>query len=168
MHIAELASRAGVKASTVRFYERKGILGAPKRTPAGYRDYDEDALTYLRFLRRGQELGFTLAELSEFNALSARVRSGDITGAAVAEAARQKLREIDRRIEDLHRTREAITGMLSEQCPDLSAPCPIVSALAAADVLNRPSSAPSRRPPPSAQSRRAARRPRGSRKASEP
>lgn len=114
----------------MRFYERSGSLPEPERTAAGYRDYDLDDLRRLRFLRRGQELGFTLAELTEFSALSDRVRSGVVEAGSVTVAARSKIAEIDARIEDLRRTREAINGLLDTQCLDPSAPCPIIGALA--------------------------------------
>lgn len=129
MHIAELAGRAGVKVSTIRFYERRGLLRMPERTSAGYRQYDDAAVTHLRYLRRGQELGFTLAELAEIGELSDRMRSGGVTASEVAETAERKLRELDDRIEDLRRTRAAITQLLESQCADPSAPCPVVAAL---------------------------------------
>ena len=50
MRIAELAEQARVKVSTVRFYERRGFLAQPLRTPSGYRDYDQNALRQLRFV----------------------------------------------------------------------------------------------------------------------
>ncbi len=131
MRIAELAARARVKVSTVRFYERRGVLAAPSRTANGYREYDDDALQHLRFLRRGQELGFTLRELTEFTMLSAGLRSGSVEAHSVTAAAAGKLREIDARILDLQRTRDAIETLLGEQCVDPSAGCPIVSALTA-------------------------------------
>ena len=131
MRIAELAARARVKVSTVRFYERRGVFAAPPRTTSGYRDYDEDALQRLQFLRRGQELGFTLTELTEFTTMSAGLRSGVVDAHAVTAAAAGKLDEIDARIRDLQRTRDAIGALLSDQCLDPSAACPIVSALTA-------------------------------------
>lgn len=129
MRIAELARRAEVRVSTVRFYERSGVLAAPARTDAGYRDYDAEALRRLRFLRRGQELGFTLAELTAFSTLSDQFRAGTADAGTVAATARAKVAEIDQRIEALRRTRDAITGLLDDQCPDPAAPCPIVRAL---------------------------------------
>jgi len=131
MRIAELASRARVKVSTVRYYEREGIVAAPARTTNGYRHYDDDDLQLLRFLRRGQELGFTLAELTEFTALSAGLRSGSVEAHVVSAAAAGKIREIDDRIADLQHTRDAIEALLRQQCIDPLAPCPIVSALTA-------------------------------------
>ncbi|CAH0250654.1 MerR family transcriptional regulator [Plantibacter cousiniae (nom. nud.)] len=53
MRIAELARLAKVKVSTVRFYERSGVLAEPERTTGGYRDYRETDVVRLRFLRRG-------------------------------------------------------------------------------------------------------------------
>ncbi len=129
MRITELARRAGVKSSTVRYYERSGLLAEPARTHGGYRDYDDDAVTTLRFLRRGQELGFTLAELAAFTALSAAVRGGEVSRVEVDAVARAKLREIDARIEDLHRTRDALAGLLDAECLDPDAACPVVAAL---------------------------------------
>jgi DNA-binding transcriptional MerR regulator len=131
MRIAELAGRARVKVSTVRFYERRGFLARPLRTTGGYRDYDDTALTQLRFLRRGQELGFTLNELTEFSAMSAELRSGVIDARSVTAIAVDKLQEIDYRIQDLQRTRDALETLLDQQCIDSTARCPIVQALGA-------------------------------------
>jgi DNA-binding transcriptional MerR regulator len=126
----ELARRAGVKVSTVRFYERSGVLPVPDRTANGYRDYRESDVRRMRFLRRGQELGFTLAELNAFDRFSQNARAGNVSAGEVAEAAEQKLREIDEKVADLQRTSLAIKDLLEMQCVDPSVPCPIVSALA--------------------------------------
>lgn len=63
MRIGELAERAGVTTKALRFYERAGVLPAPARTTAGYRDYDETVLARLRFVRAAQAAGLTLAEI---------------------------------------------------------------------------------------------------------
>jgi DNA-binding transcriptional MerR regulator len=118
-----------VKVSTVRFYERRGFLAQPPRTTGGYRDYDDTALTQLRFLRRGQELGFTLNELTDFTALSAGLRSGVVDVGSVTAAAVDKLQEIDGRIQDLQRTRDALETLLHQQCINPNEECPIVQAL---------------------------------------
>ncbi|MCU1434459.1 MAG: heavy metal-responsive transcriptional regulator [Pseudarthrobacter sp.] len=129
MRIAELARRAEVPVSTVRFYERRGFLAQPARTTGGYRDYDDTALSQLRFLRRGQELGFTLNELTDFTAMSAGLRSGVIDVGSVNATALDKLQEIDGRIQDLQRTRDALETLLHQQCIDPTKECPIVQAL---------------------------------------
>ncbi len=130
MMIAELAEQSGVKVSTVRFYERRGVLPTPPRAVNGYRRYDAEDVRRVRFLRRGQALGFTLGELSGFVALSDRSRGGVVPAIEAAHFGRAKLSEIDARLDDLRRMRAALAGLLDAQCVDLDAPCPIVGALA--------------------------------------
>lgn len=130
MTISELAAEAGVKVSTVRYYERRGLLPEPARSPGGYRTYDADDVRRVRFLRRGQELGFSLGELAGIARLSDRAREGTVPAGEVARAGTAKLSEIDQRIADLHRVREALAGLLSEDGFDPGAPCPVVTALA--------------------------------------
>ncbi|MGZ3451210.1 MAG: MerR family transcriptional regulator [Polyangiales bacterium] len=125
--IGELARAASVPISTLRFYERRGLLSASTRTRAGYRQFTEEDAARVRFLRRAQELGFTLAELREMLALS---RKRVVIGGEVAERGNAKLAEIDDRIADLRRVRGALAKLLAAQCTDPDAPCPIVAALA--------------------------------------
>jgi MerR family mercuric resistance operon transcriptional regulator len=127
MLISELAAAAGVKVSAIRFYERRGILAAPGRTSGGYRAYGQADLDRVRYLKRGQELGFTLAELTAMTGLSDRGRpfSGEVAALGMA-----KLAEIDGRIADLVRVREALAVLLDAQCVEPDVPCPIVGALA--------------------------------------
>ena len=130
MNIAELAERAGVKVSTLRFYERRGVLPEPPRTTSGYRDFDESDVIRVRYLRRGQQLGFTLAELGELTALSGtRV----VVAGEVAARGRDKLAELDARIADLVRLRGALAGLLALQCTDPDEPCPIMHSLGSED-----------------------------------
>jgi DNA-binding transcriptional MerR regulator len=65
MRISELADRAGVPVSTVRYYERIGLLPGPERTDAGYRDYDEDSATRLLFVSRARGLGIGCEQIAE-------------------------------------------------------------------------------------------------------
>lgn len=131
MLTSDLAHAAGVAVSTLRFYERQGLLDEPSRGPNGYRDYTDDDVRTVRFLRRGQELGFTLGELSSFQRMSAASRAGGAIAGEVAEHARAKIDEIDERIADLAATRDAIVSLLATQCLDPATPCPVVEALAA-------------------------------------
>ena len=127
MLISELAASAGVKVSSIRFYERRGILVSPGRTRGGYREYEQADVDRVRYLKRGQELGFTLAELSGLLGVS-RV-AGPISG-EIAALGNAKLSEIDERIEDLQRVRGALAGLLAAQCIEPDVPCPIIDALA--------------------------------------
>jgi DNA-binding transcriptional MerR regulator len=63
MKIGELAARTGTSTKTLRFYEDAGLLREPARTPSGYRDYDDGASLRVQFIRTGQGLGLTLAEI---------------------------------------------------------------------------------------------------------
>jgi DNA-binding transcriptional MerR regulator len=65
MKISELADRAGVPVSTVRYYERIGLLPGPERTDAGYRDYDDESATQLLFMVRARGLGISLEQIAE-------------------------------------------------------------------------------------------------------
>jgi MerR family mercuric resistance operon transcriptional regulator len=65
MRTSELAGQVGVNAETLRYYERRGLLSEPPRTSGGYRDYPPTAVDLLRFIKRAQELGFTLDEVEE-------------------------------------------------------------------------------------------------------
>ena len=65
MRIGELATRTGLTVKALRFYEAAGVLPATERRPSGYRDYDEAALTRLRFVRAAQAAGLTLAEIRQ-------------------------------------------------------------------------------------------------------
>ncbi len=65
--IGQLARNGGVGVETVRFYERKGLLAEPDRRPSGYRQYDEDVVDRLRFIKRAKELGFNETCRTEFD-----------------------------------------------------------------------------------------------------
>jgi len=65
MRIGELAEATGTTTKTLRFYEDSGLLPPPERTVSGYRDYDQDAIARLAFIRRGRATGLTLAQVRE-------------------------------------------------------------------------------------------------------
>ncbi len=123
--IGQLASAAGVGIDTVRYYERSGLLKPAARSASGYRKYGEGELDRLNFIRRAQHLGFTLNEIGELLAIGSR---GDV--AAMYQAAKLHLDEIDKRIADLHRVRDALNSLMVE-CPreGMDGDCPILRAL---------------------------------------
>jgi len=65
LSIGQVAKRAGVGVETVRFYEREGLLEEPPRRVSGYRQYSEQVVTRLHFIKSAQQLGFSLKEISE-------------------------------------------------------------------------------------------------------
>jgi Hg(II)-responsive transcriptional regulator len=128
MRIGELAKRAGVNIQTVRYYERRGLLHDPRRHADGYREYTETTLERLRFIKRAQELGFTLSEIGELLAL--RLNPGT-TAAEVKSRAKEKITEIEGKLRDLERIRHALTH-LAGQCRGGRGPvgdCPLLDAL---------------------------------------
>jgi DNA-binding transcriptional MerR regulator len=84
LRVSELAGRAGVAPSTVRFYERAGLLSPPRRASNGYRVFDESALDELAFISRAKGIGMSLEDIAgllaawpagECRSLQARLRS---------------------------------------------------------------------------------------------
>src|SRR5690242_15561019 len=92
--MGRLAGAAQVKVSTLRFYERSGLLRKPLRAASNYRLYPNEAAERVRFIRRAQELGFTLTEIKQLLAL--RVAS-ESTCADVRQRAHDKIRDIEER-----------------------------------------------------------------------
>ena len=123
--IGTLAKRAGVGIDTVRYYERAGLLAPKARLSSGYRRYSELELIRLRFIRRAQALGFSLKEVSELLALSAR---RDV--ARVKHSAQAKLADVEQRIAELEKIRDGLATLIAA-CPGhgRAADCPILKAL---------------------------------------
>jgi Cu(I)-responsive transcriptional regulator len=128
MTIGELAREAGVGVQTVRYYERRRLLTAAARRASGYREYTPAALERLRFIRRAQELGFTLSEIADLLALRLDPHT---TAADIKGRAEQKIGEIDRKLRDLERIRQALFHLASG-CRGGHGPtgdCPLLEAL---------------------------------------
>jgi Hg(II)-responsive transcriptional regulator len=123
----EVADRADVNIQTVRYYERRGLIPEPPRTSGGYRQYSTDHVARIRFIKRAQELGFTLEEAQEL--LNLRVASGS-DRADVRAVAQDKIDEVEAKIRDLRRIRDTL-GDLVEACEGHGATseCPILHAL---------------------------------------
>ena len=104
--IGQLAKLAGVKPDSVRFYERSGLLPAAKRTPAGYRIYDEPALKQLRFIKQAQALGFTLDEIKRILSLRGQGKQTCRCVVAMAEATLSDTREKLDQLQKFHNALE--------------------------------------------------------------
>ncbi len=105
MRIGQLAVETGFSVRTIRFYEQSGLLPAPERTSAGYRVYDRDAVTRLRFVRSAQGLGLSLAEIA------AVLRVRDYEGPPctyVAALLETHITALDVRIQDLTALRDEL------------------------------------------------------------
>ena len=125
--IGRLASAAGVRAGTLRYYERLGLLAPTSRTGAGYRIYAATTARRLRFIRRAQALGFSLEEIAELLALSDNPHA---SAKAVKDLTRRKSAEIAARIAHLERLKRALET-IEVRCSGhgTSAECPILDAL---------------------------------------
>ena len=104
----KLARTAGVGIQTIRFYEREGLLEPAPRSESGYRKYGDADLARLRFIRRAQELGFTLREIRELIELQG---SPDAPCDRVCEKATEKLADVRQRIADLTRMENALAAL---------------------------------------------------------
>ena len=112
MTIGRVANATGMSIDTIRFYERQGLIVAPRRNFSGYRNYSEDVLDRLRFIVDAKRLGFTLKEIKEL--LSQGVKSTAECG-PVTRKAEAKLAEMNEEIYRLQRLRVTLRKMV-EAC----------------------------------------------------
>jgi MerR family mercuric resistance operon transcriptional regulator len=128
--IGALAASAGVGVETVRYYQRRGLLPTPARTQGSIRRYGRADTARLRFVRRAQELGFTLEEIAEL----LRLQDGT-DRRAIRRIARARLAQVDARIADLLRMQRALRHVVRECEHAPGAPrCPIIEAIAGGDA----------------------------------
>lgn len=129
--IGELARQGNVNLETVRFYERRGLLPEPPRSENGYRRFSPDAVGRLRFIKRAQELGFSLNEIEELLSLLTIPRA---TKADVRRRAQAKLLRIEEKIRLLQVIRGDLTRLIAACSGRGSlADCPILASLQSED-----------------------------------
>ncbi len=127
MTIGQVARLAGIGIETVRYYERQGLIPEPPRTRSGYRQYPEEVVSRLRFIRRAQDLGFALKEINELLNLRLDVAANRAEVRARAEA---KIRDIEETIHELQNMWDALTRLTRACSAGGPAPgCPILEAL---------------------------------------
>ena len=125
--IAGAARAAGVGVETVRYYERRGLIAQPKKPGAAYRRYGSDHVRRIRFVKRAQELGFTLDEIESLLMLQ-----DGADRKRIQKIAAERLDEVRSRIADLRRIERTLAHVL-EDCRKGATPhCPIIGAIAAA------------------------------------
>lgn len=141
--IRKLADAAGVGVEAVRYYQGRNLLHEPQRVAGGFREYSIKDVQRIRFIKRAQELGFSLDEIAELLSLSA-----ERDQVRVRELTKRRAAEIHERIRRLEAMASALEGLVSccAQTPR-SQSCPIILALAADPVAEIPVS----EPPPSHQ-----------------
>lgn len=122
--ISQLAKSADVNVETIRYYERQKLIDQPKKPLQGYRQYPEETLTKVLFIKRAQHLGFTLSEINTLIGLSVR------SCHEVQHLAEQKLDIVKVKIKDLKRLEKSLKQLVSS-CESNSDPtsCPIIDSV---------------------------------------
>lgn len=128
MRTGQLARRAGVNLQTVRYYERRGLLPEPPRRESGYREYGPGSVEALRFIKRAQQLGFTLNEVEQLLHLAA---GGPDACDAARMLANHRISDLEARIADLRAMRDSL-WQLVQTCerPHGERECALLESLA--------------------------------------
>jgi DNA-binding transcriptional MerR regulator len=133
MRTGELAGKAGVNLQTIRFYERQGLLPRPARSTSGYRTYQQSDLERILFIKRNQEIGFTLAEIKQLidlhNALTSmgpkrfRKRPNELQG--IIELGRERLAAIKQKSQMLNTMRRQLECLITQLESATMVICPV-------------------------------------------
>jgi MerR family transcriptional regulator, copper efflux regulator len=129
MQIGELAKKVGISTQAIRYYERIGLLKISARTPSGYRLYDQESEAFLQFVKKAQDLGFTLQEIKTIWGIKV---SGEKPCRYVAEQLQEKIRDVEEKIMRLEEFRDLLLGIhrkCQESEPSLNVSysiCPII------------------------------------------
>jgi MerR family mercuric resistance operon transcriptional regulator len=125
--IGEVAHRANVNKETVRYYEKRELIPQPDRRRSGYRIFTQRHIDQIRFIKRAQELGFTLNEIKELLELRMNDKT---TCAEIKSEAREKYDDVVRKIEDLQRIKETLVELI-DSCSGEGpkGECPVLKAL---------------------------------------
>ena len=121
----QVAAAADVNIETLRYYERRGLLAEPDRSPGGHRLYPAETVTVLRVIKAAQRLGFTLEEVADLLEVGRHrhrpARGGRSRDAGLQERAHTKLVEVEERIADLVTIRDTLRAAIDAGCADLIA-----------------------------------------------
>lgn len=127
MNIGRAATRSGVPAKTIRYYEEIGLIPKAARTDGGYRDYDDRDVEMLRFIHRARDLGFPVKDVA---ALLTLWRDRSRSSADVKKLALDHVADIDVKIEELKSIRRTLTDLATRCHGDERPDCPILEDLA--------------------------------------
>lgn len=122
--IGRIANAAGVNVETVRYYQRVALINEPAKPVTGYRYYPSDTVDRIHFIKRAQQLGFSLKEIVELLEL------GEGCCADVCARAEEKRGHIDRQIQGLKELRQTLDALIKTcRDDDHSNHCPIIESL---------------------------------------
>jgi len=133
LKIGEVAERGGVNLQTIRYYEREKLLPEPPRLASGYRVYPDQTVRRVRFIKRAQEIGFTLTEIRGL--LAIRI-DADRDSSGVRTLAQAKINDIEKKIQTLQQMKEVL-GRITERCSGCGpiSDCPILESIDSDEVL---------------------------------
>lgn len=135
LSIGQVARQAGVGVETIRFYEREGLIEEPARRISGYRQYSEQVVKRIHFIKRAQRLGFSLKEITELLLLRVDAQT---TCEEVKQRTDAKIAEVERKLVELQRMRQAllqVASLCTGQGP--ASACPMLDALDQQEPLDR-------------------------------
>ncbi|OON63422.1 Cu(I)-responsive transcriptional regulator [Massilia sp. KIM] len=127
-NIGDAAAASGVSAKMIRHYESIGLIGAARRTEAGYRVYAEQDVRVLQFIHRGRALGFSLDQIRDLLALW---QDKERASADVRALARTHIDELNRKIAEMEAMRRTLEALAASCHGDARSDCPILDDLAA-------------------------------------
>ena len=127
MTIGQLAKKADVNIETVRYYERRGLMPEPPRKESGYRQYSDEMVKRIQFIKHAKELGFSLKEINELLTLKLDART---SCSEVRKKAEAKISDVEGKIKTLQRMKKALVK-LTKACGGKgpTKECPILEAL---------------------------------------
>ena len=134
MRIGAAAEQAGVNVQTLRYYERRGLLPRPPRRTSGYREFPDDAVRIVRFVKRAQDVGFTLDEVQELLRLRNDTRRDRARIRAVTE---RRVTQVEQKIAELQAMKKALSHLVRRCREGSTLECPIIEALEGAEGLAR-------------------------------
>lgn len=142
VQIGEVARQTGLSIHTIRFYEREGLLREPVRSEGGYRLFDQDGIRDLKFIRKAQELGFSLTEIRELLVLRRNSPQGC---SHVRDLLKQALQRVEGKVRDLTRLQDELKAALRKCDRDLKRSgnkaeksCPVLEELSRGNGNRRP------------------------------
>jgi Hg(II)-responsive transcriptional regulator len=134
--ISQIAKASNVNIETVRYYERRGLISEPPRTESGYRMFTKGVIQDIKFIKRAQDLGFTLEEIKKL--LSASNDDESFRSEEMYEFATGKIQEIEAKLNEFNNMKSLLED-LAGKCPGSGVPknqCPIIKNLSEGEIYN--------------------------------
>ena len=135
LRIGELATKTGLTAHTIRFYEKSGLINASQRSESGYRYYADTDVRQAEFVKTARKIGFSVDDVSTL--LSIRVDKSNHTCQDVTEITQRKLNDVNEKISELLLMQQTLKILLNSCCggPESATLCSIMEALDASNAL---------------------------------